>query len=192
MANFNYEDNRILDVVNENDQVVDSKSRADIHRLGLLHREIHVWMFDKNYNVFFQKRGLHRPSAGLLDATVSGHVNKNEDYLVAAVRETKEETGISVLSSNLILLKKIKKNSPKKTNDSQITINNTIRCVYVYNHPIMEEQIKKESGLLGVDFRKISLNILLNQNKEDAVIFNKLIFTDELPLVLKYISNLLS
>ena len=63
MVNLNYENERFLNVVDENDEVIDSKSRIDIHRLGLLHREIHVWMFDENKNIFFQTRGLDRPSA---------------------------------------------------------------------------------------------------------------------------------
>ena len=94
MTNLNYENKRILDVIDKNDKIVDSKSRIDIHRLGLLHREIQVWIFDKNKNIFFQKMGLHKKSAGLLDATIAGHPNKGEEYLDAAVRETKEEIGI--------------------------------------------------------------------------------------------------
>src|SRR5258708_3806596 len=108
MTNINFENSRLLDVVSQNDKVIDLKTRTDVHRLGLRHREIHVWLFDGKHNMYFQKRGLHRPSAGLLDATIGGHVNKGEEYLNAAIRETKEETGISILASDLILLKKFK------------------------------------------------------------------------------------
>src|SRR4029078_10371505 len=96
MTDIDYENNRLLDIVNENDEIIDAKARKDVHRLGLLHREVHVWIFDEDKNIFFQKRGLHRTSPGLLDASVGGHVNVGEDYIEAAVRETLEEAGVSI------------------------------------------------------------------------------------------------
>jgi isopentenyldiphosphate isomerase len=189
MPNFNFEDNRFLDVVNENDEVIDSKSRADIHRFGLLHREIHVWMFDEDNNIFFQKRGLHRPSAGLLDATIGGHVNGGEDYIDAAVRETMEETSISISPTELILIKKITKNSPSHAPDSLSPANNFIRNIYVYKNPIKERQLQKEKGLLGAGFQKLSADLLLHANKEDAKMFDKFILSEEIPLILKYMNK---
>ncbi len=187
MANFNFENTRFLDVVNEKDEVIDSKPRSDVHRFGLLHREIHVWMFDENKNIFFQKRGLHRPSAGLLDATVGGHVDGGEDYLAAAVRETKEEAGITILASDLVLLKKFKKNSTPIEDDLPGKINNFFRNIYIYKYPIKEEEMKKEVGLLGVGFKKLSPDILLHPSKEDTNKFDRFILTDELPEVLQYV-----
>ncbi len=189
MTNLNYEKNRLLDIVNEKDEVVGRRSRADIHRLGLLHREIHVWMFDKNKNVYFQKRGLHRPSAGLLDATIGGHVNMGEDYLDAAVRETKEETGIPILVTDLILLMKLKNTSDPSRNDILGTSNNFIRSVYIYKNPINENDLKKEVGIPGGGFQKLSIDFLINPEKEYLAVFQKFVFTEEIPHVLKYINE---
>jgi len=189
MTHLNYENSRSLDVVNKDDIVIGTKSRSDVHQLGLLHREIHVWMFDKNRSIFFQKRGLHRPSAGLLDATVGGHVNKGEDYIDAAVRETREETNISVSPSDLIFLEKvidIENVSKKKLGE---TFNNFIRTIYIYKHPIKDEQIKKEDGIPGVGFRKFSTDFFLNPEKKYSKMFKKFVLTKEVPVVLKYIEN---
>ena len=132
MTNVVYENKRMLEVVNESDEVIDSKPRSEIHRLGLLHREIHVWMFDENHNIIFQKRGLHSQSAGLLDATVGGHANAGEDYIDTAVREVKEETGMTISPSDLALLTKFREKSSLVKEDYLGTVNNFIRVVYIY------------------------------------------------------------
>jgi isopentenyldiphosphate isomerase len=185
MTNLNYENNRLLDIVNENDKVIDSKPRKDIHRLGLLHREVHVWMFDENKNLFFQKRGLHRTSPRLLDVTVGGHVNKGEDYIEAAVRETQEETSISILPSDLIFLKKFR--GSHYSGDPVSRINNFIRVSYVHKYPVKDEQIKKEVGIPGGGFQKLSIDLLQAPEKEFIKMFHEFMFTNELPLVLKYL-----
>ncbi|OGI68396.1 hypothetical protein A2738_00715 [Candidatus Nomurabacteria bacterium RIFCSPHIGHO2_01_FULL_42_15] len=187
MTNLNYENKRILDVIDKNDKIVDSKSRIDIHRLGLLHREIQVWIFDKNKNIFFQKMGLHKKSAGLLDATIAGHPNKGEEYLDAAVRETKEETGISVTPSDLIFIKKLKVLHHTQ-DDFGGTINNFIRSVYVLKKPINEEMLKKEDGIPGGGFQKLSYNFLLNLPKEYKQMIKNHILEKEIPDILKYLS----
>ncbi len=187
MIDLEYENNRFLDVINENDQIVDSKSRTDIHRLGLLHREIHVWMFDENKNIIFQKRGLHRPSAGLLDATIGGHVNQGEDYLDTAVRETKEETGISISRTDLILLKKFTNTSNSSREILGGTTNNFIRSVFIYKKPIKDSKLQKEVGLPGNGFQKLSYEFIMNLKNEYMNMFDKFIVDEELPDVLKFI-----
>lgn len=190
MTNLQYENNRLLDIVNENDEVIDSKSREDIHRLGLLHRQVHVWMFDENKNLFFQKRGLHSPTAGLLDATVGGHVNKDESYVDAAIRETKEETGIAIYPTDLVLIKKFKKMAETNDENPFATINNCIESTYIYKTPIKEEMLKKEAGIPGGGFQKLSHKFLINPDKKYIPMFHKFVFNEELPYVLKYINDL--
>ncbi|MES2315351.1 MAG: NUDIX domain-containing protein [Patescibacteria group bacterium] len=186
MTNLEIENNRMIDVVDENDAVVDSKLRTEIHRLGLPHREIHIWMFDESKNVFFQKRGLHSASAGSLDATIGGHVNAGEDYLEAAVREAKEETKMKIAPGDLIVLKKFKKLHITKDYLWGKT-NNFIRTVYIYKNPIKEDQLKKELGIPGGGFQKMAYNFLLNPPKEYSKMFTFFILEEELPEVLKYL-----
>ena len=186
MTDINYENQRLMDVVDENDQIIDSKTRIDIHDLGLLHREVHVWLFDENHNIFFQKSGLHRPSAGLLDATIGGHVNKGEDYLDAAIRETKEETGISMPSSDLILLRKFKATFDQSKDNPGGTINNFIRSIYICKNPINETDIKKEPGIPGGGFQKLSREILMDTSRNNTKMFDYFILKEEIPYVLEY------
>ena len=87
----------IFDVVNERDEVIDAKPRREVHRLGLLHRAIHVLVFNSRGELFLQKRSLTKDrEPGKWDSSTSGHVDSGEDYDACAVRELREEIGLTV------------------------------------------------------------------------------------------------
>lgn len=87
----------IFDVVNERDEVVDRKPRSEVHRLGLLHRAIHVLVFNSRGEIFLQKRSMTKDrEPGKWDSSSSGHVDSGEDYDACAVRELREEIGLIV------------------------------------------------------------------------------------------------
>lgn len=87
----------IFDVVNERDEVVDRRSRSEVHRFGLLHRAVHVLVFDSHGRVFLQKRSMTKDrQPGLWDSSSSGHVDSGEDYDACAVRELGEEIGLKL------------------------------------------------------------------------------------------------
>lgn len=87
----------ILDVVNERDEVVDQKPRSEVHARGLLHRAIHVLVFNSRGETFLQKRSITKDrEPGKWDSSSSGHVDSGEDYDTCAVRELREEIGLMV------------------------------------------------------------------------------------------------
>jgi isopentenyldiphosphate isomerase len=87
----------IFDVVNERDEVIDHKPRNEVHRLGLLHRAVHVLVFNARGEVFLQKRSMTKDrEPGKWDSSSSGHVDSGEDYDACAVRELREEIGLIV------------------------------------------------------------------------------------------------
>jgi isopentenyl-diphosphate delta-isomerase type 1 len=89
--------NERFDVVNERDEVVGQATRREVHARGLLHRAVHVLVFDRAGRVFLQKRSMKKDmSPGLWDSSCSGHLDAGEDYDTAAVRELKEEIGITI------------------------------------------------------------------------------------------------
>src|SRR3982751_5965774 len=86
----------IFDVVNERDEVIDRKPRSQVHRQGLLHRAVHVLVFNSRGQVFLQKRSMKKDrQPGVWDSSCSGHLNRGEDYDACAVRELQEEIGLS-------------------------------------------------------------------------------------------------
>jgi isopentenyldiphosphate isomerase len=87
----------IFDVVNERDEVVGQAPRREVHARGLLHRAVHVLVFNARGEVFLQKRSMSKDTAkGKWDSSASGHVDSGEDYDTCAVRELREEIGLTV------------------------------------------------------------------------------------------------
>ncbi|HWD94704.1 MAG TPA: NUDIX domain-containing protein [Verrucomicrobiae bacterium] len=85
----------IFDVVDERDEVIGRKPRSEVHRLGLLHRAVHVLVFNARGQIFLQKRSMKKDrQPGLWDSSASGHVDSGEDYDTTAVREVGEEIGL--------------------------------------------------------------------------------------------------
>jgi isopentenyldiphosphate isomerase len=85
----------IFDVVNERDEVTGRQPRREVHRLGLMHRAVHVLVFNAAGQVFLQKRSMNKDrQPGLWDSSASGHVDAGEDYDACAVRELSEEISL--------------------------------------------------------------------------------------------------
>ncbi|MEY4487681.1 MAG: hypothetical protein RIQ79_189 [Verrucomicrobiota bacterium] len=85
----------LFDVVDKQDRVTGQARRADVHARKLLHRAIHVLVFDRAGRVFLQRRSMAKDVApGRWDSSCSGHLDAGEDYDAAAVRELGEEIGL--------------------------------------------------------------------------------------------------
>lgn len=84
-----------FDVVDTQDAVIDVKSRSEVHREGLRHRAIHVFVFNAAGEIFLQRRSMTKDTApGKWVSSCSGHVDSGEAYDVAARREMGEEIGL--------------------------------------------------------------------------------------------------
>lgn len=90
----------IFDVVNDRDEVIDHRPRSEVHRLKLHHRAVHVLVFDRAGRLFLQKRSMLKDCfPGTWDSSASGHLDRGEDYDACAVRELREEIGLSLPDS---------------------------------------------------------------------------------------------
>jgi isopentenyldiphosphate isomerase len=87
----------IFDVVNERDEVIDARPRSYVHANGLLHRAVHVLVFNSRGEIFLQKRSMKKDrQPGVWDSSCSGHVDSGEIYDATAVRELGEELGLKI------------------------------------------------------------------------------------------------
>jgi len=85
----------IFDVVDDRDQVIGTAARSDVHGRKLRHRAVHVFVFNRNGELFVQKRAATKDSfPGRYDSSASGHLNSGEDYDACAKRELEEELGL--------------------------------------------------------------------------------------------------
>ncbi len=88
-------DQEILDIVDEKDNVTGAAIRAEIHSKGLIHRAVHIFLFNGQGSVYVQRRSQSKDRfPKKLDSSAAGHVDSGESYEHAASRELKEELGI--------------------------------------------------------------------------------------------------
>lgn len=137
----------ILNIVNDDDVVVGERTREEIHRLGLLHRETHVYFITPNREIIFQHRAKDKDTfPDLLDATVGGHVEIGHSYEETAVKESEEETGLKINPRDLMLINKIKKSS---LDQATAKVNNVfnVRYLYVYRGDINDLRVEEGKAL---------------------------------------------
>lgn len=167
---------RELNIVNEHDQIIGKDSRDNIHRLGLLHREIHVWFYTPNGELIFQHRAKDKDTyPDLLDATVGGHVEIRNDYEITAIKEILEETGIKIEKNDLRFIQRIK----SKTSDQSTGMtNNVIRVIYAYCYKgeLKDLKVEKEKAK---GFESRPLDKLFNISSEDKIHFIPTIFEND-------------
>src|SRR3990172_7021722 len=86
-----------LEVVDKDGNVLGLAKRSEIHgNPSLVHRVVHVLVFNSKGDLLLQKRSMNKDVApGTWDTSVGGHVNPGEDIPEAARREMKEELGIA-------------------------------------------------------------------------------------------------
>ena len=85
----------IFDIVDEHDEVTGQATRGEVHAQGLLHRAVHVLVFNKRGDILLQQRSMLKDAhPGVWDSSVSGHLDAGEAYETAAIRELAEEMGI--------------------------------------------------------------------------------------------------
>ena len=88
-----------LDVVDESDNVVGRSRRSDVHQRGLLHRSIHLLVFNRSGELLMQKRSMEKDEdPGKWCSSVAGHLDSGETYDDCVVREAKEEIGLELNS----------------------------------------------------------------------------------------------
>jgi 16S rRNA (adenine1518-N6/adenine1519-N6)-dimethyltransferase len=88
-------DGEMFDVVDEHDRVIDQKPRSEVHANRWMHRAVHVFVFNRKGDLLLQKRSMLKDAhPGVWDSSVAGHLNADEEYDQAALRELDEEMGI--------------------------------------------------------------------------------------------------
>ena len=107
----------ILAVVDKDDKMIGKVLRKDVHN-GTLHRETVVVIVNDKKEVLVQERG----DNGKLGFSVGGHFAFDEDYLTAAVRETKEEVGLEIPEDKFTLIIKRRLISDNGKNDRFLTL----------------------------------------------------------------------
>jgi len=72
------------------------------HEKGLFHPTVHVWFYTSEHNILMQKRGSKKQTyPNFWDVSVAGHISSGETIHQGAIREIKEEIGLTILHNDL-------------------------------------------------------------------------------------------
>lgn len=95
-----------IDILNELGQKTGySRARSEVHRLGLWHRTVHIWLFDATGKILFQIRAHDKESnPNLYDTSCAGHISEGDSSIESAIREIREELGLEKRSEDLTYL----------------------------------------------------------------------------------------
>jgi isopentenyl-diphosphate delta-isomerase type 1 len=110
MSPFSASESRVMpeelfDVCDEQDRVIGRAARSEVHRRGLLHRAVHIWVFRSDGRLLMHLRSAQKDEyPGCWTSSASGHVDAGETYEAAAQRELREELGIALPLTPLVRL----------------------------------------------------------------------------------------
>ena len=92
-------------IVDKNDRILGSASRSQVHGNNLLHRAVHILIFNEAGEVYLQQRSRWKDRHPLKwDSSAAGHVAAGESYDETARRELKEELGVSIPLQKILKL----------------------------------------------------------------------------------------
>lgn len=129
-----------------------SKLRAEVHRDGDWHVNVHVWLVNNYGDLLLQKRaeGFYL-APHFLDVSMSGHVQAGHTSEETAVKEAEEELGITIPIEQLEFVMRDKLSLVGSTEKIPEYINNEFRDVYVWKSDLnpfdFKFDTKEMSGL---------------------------------------------
>lgn len=166
-----------LNIVDEKGNIIGKDTRENIHKQGLLHKEVHVWFHTSKGEIIFQHRAEDKDTyPNLLDASVGGHVEIGENYEESAVKEVEEETGLNIKDIDITLITTtITKNFDPVTE----TTNHAMRKTFTYRYTGSINDLKVEDGK-GLGFEIWLIDDILNISAKDKTKFIPSIFGKEI------------
>ena len=174
-----------LDVIDESGAIIGQESRKKIHKDGLLHREIHVWLYTPAGEIIFQHRAKDKDTApDLLDASVGGHVEIGMGWEDSAIKELEEEAGIVASPVELVYLSKIRSGLLAANS------NNALRHEYAYRYTGNIKDLRVEQGK-SFGFEAWHIRDLLNVSETDRSRFIPLMLSEQYLAIYRQIETLL-
>ncbi|MFA6099085.1 MAG: NUDIX domain-containing protein [Patescibacteria group bacterium] len=176
----------LLYIVDEDDQIVGQAKREDIHKQGFRHREVGVWIYNDKGEVLLQRRAPDKDIApNLLDTSAGGHVGIRESYEEAALKELKEETGITAKPEELVFIVKDKRFSGPQPNG---LLNRTVRKLFAYRFKPDTDHLRLEQGKISsLEWRPMEkLGQLTDEEKKE---FSNFVILD-IPIIYTAIKKL--
>ena len=159
-----------LEIVNDKGKVIGVALRSVIHgNPSLLHRVVHVLVFNNKGELLLQKRSMNKDVApGRWDTSVGGHVNPGEELFDAVRREMNEELGITACEPEFLY-------TYIHSNPYESELVHTYSCIYDGEISFNSDEID-EVGHWRLDEidEKIGKGILSDNFEDEIVTYMKM------------------
>lgn len=144
---------------------------VDIHKKGLWHRTVHIWLTNSDKDVLVQKRGIGKHVLmfpGMWDISAAGHVSAGETSIEAAQTESGQELGLYIWKKEFERIGQIKREVAYNIyDDGNESIDREIQDIYIIRRDISVETLREILGSYEVsDVRWISLEDFKHWIKE--------------------------
>jgi isopentenyldiphosphate isomerase len=141
----------VLNEVGEPSGITCLKSEA--HKKGLFHASVHVWVFNYNEEVLIQKRASNKIIfPNLWDVSVAGHISAGEKPIISAIREVKEEIGLSIKQHNLHYIGTSKKRIEHNSNLIDFELHHIYMCKIDFDINSLKIQTEEVSEIKTIQF----------------------------------------
>lgn len=154
-----------IDVLDENgNKTGEIVSREEVHRLGLWHKCVHIWIVNDKNEILLQKRSLQKQTdPNKWTTATSGHLSAGDTSMEGAIRELGEEIGLQVKEDKLKYLFTVKESNIIDNPTKQI-IENEIIDVYLIQKnmdiaelSLQEEEVSEVKWFSFGEFKKMVL-----------------------------------
>lgn len=120
------------------------KTKDEVHKLGLWHKAVHVWLVNNRNEILLQLRSSSKLShPNQWDVSIAGHVSAGEDSLTSAIREATEEVGITLQKADFTFLGTVVQ---KSVQNNGTYINNEFNDMYLVRKDIEVDQFAFNDG----------------------------------------------
>lgn len=132
-----------MDIIDQNkEKTGEIKGYTEIHKNGLLHLTVHVWLMNKNGEFLLQKRSKEvAVFPEKWDVSATGHVNSGQSSLEAAQMEMMEELGLYLPLDNFEYLFTVRENTVFD-NGEYIHKENALNDIYLVHLDVSIEDLK--------------------------------------------------
>lgn len=161
-----------IEVLNERgEKTGEILSREEVHRLGLWHKCVHIWIVNGKKEVLLQKRCAQKlTNPNKWTTATSGHLSAGDSSMEGAIRELNEEIGLSIKENELQYLFTVKERGVNDNPAIKI-IENEITDVYliqkdieIQNLKLQEEEVAEVKWFSYEEFKKMVM-----ENDENLV-----------------------
>ena len=119
-------------------------SREKAHEEGIPHRTAHIWIIrekEGRVQILLQKRSQNKDSfPGKFDTSSAGHIQAGDEPLESALRELKEELGISAVPDQLHFAGTFPISFAKEFH-GKIFRDEEVAFVYIYKEPVNTDEL---------------------------------------------------